>query len=51
VLSFLALIVIAAVSLVVYSLTPFRSERSPGVHGDTRPVTSHGRTAGAVGSP
>jgi hypothetical protein len=51
VLSFLALIVIAAASLVVYALTPFRSERSPVPHGDTRSVTSHGRNSGALGSP
>src|SRR5258707_15896676 len=50
-LSFLALIVIAAVSLVVYALTPFRSQRSPGPHGDTRPGASHSRNSGALGSP
>jgi len=50
-LSFLALIVIATVSLVEYTLTPFRSERSPALHGDTRPVTSHSRNSGALGSP
>jgi hypothetical protein len=47
VLSFLALVVIAAVSLVVYALTPFRSERSPVTHGDTRPTT-HTRAAGTT---
>jgi Protein of unknown function (DUF3040) len=51
VLSFLALIVIAAVSLAVYALTPFRSDRSPATHGDTRPVTTHARATGAAGSP
>jgi hypothetical protein len=55
VLSFMALVVIAAVSLVVYALTPFRSERSvPGrsapPHDVSRPVT-HARTTGAPGSP
>jgi hypothetical protein len=49
VLSFLALIVIAAVSLVVYALTPFRSERSPVTHGDGHTMTTH--TTGASGSP
>ncbi len=54
VLSFMALIVIAAVSLVVYALTPFRSERP--VQG--RSATPHGvshtlpaRSTGASGSP
>ena len=54
VLSFLALVVIAAVSLLVYALTPFRSERL--VQG--RSVVSHGvsrsvpaRTTGASGPP
>jgi hypothetical protein len=46
VLSFLALVVIAAVSLVVYALTPFRSERSPVTHGDGRPATTHTRATG-----
>ena len=46
VLSFLALVVIAAVSLVVYALTPFRSERSPVTHGDARPATMHTRATG-----
>jgi hypothetical protein len=55
VVSFMALVVIAAVSLVVYALTPFRSERSvpgrPAVpHGVSRPVT-HARTTGAPRSP
>lgn len=56
VLSFLALVVIAAVSLVVYALTPFRSERPI----PARTVVQHGVTqsharatgaAGATGSP
>ena len=51
VLSFLALIVIATVSLVVYALTPFRSERSPAPHDVSRSVTAHARTTGAPGSP
>ena len=50
VLSFLALIAIAAVSLVVYALTPFRSERSPSPHGDGR-VTAHSSKTGASGPP
>jgi len=51
VLSFLALIVIATVSLVVYALTPFRSEgRSPAPH-DLSRVTTHARVTGASGSP
>lgn len=50
VLSFLALIVIAAASLVVYALTPFRSERPPAQHGDSR-TTTHSQSTGAAGSP
>ena len=49
-LSLLALIVIAAVSLGVYALTPFRSDRSPGPHVVSRPVTTHAHTAGTAGS-
>jgi hypothetical protein len=44
------LIVIAAVSLVVYALTPFRSERPPAQHVNTGPVTAHTQTS-APGSP
>ncbi len=53
VLSFLALIVIAAVSLVVYALTPFRSEqgRPPVVHGVSRSAAPSTRITGASGSP
>jgi hypothetical protein len=52
VLSFLALIVIAAVSLVVYALTPFRSDRSsPVTHVDGRTVSTHARAAGGSSSP
>ena len=51
VLSFLALIAIAAASLVVYALTPFRSEqRSPAQHGDSR-TTTHVPTTRAPGAP
>src|SRR5260221_670691 len=39
-LSFLGLIVIAAIPLVVVALTPFRSDPSPGPPGYTRPPTS-----------
>src|SRR5260370_1692674 len=51
VLSFLALIVIAAVSLAVYALTPFRSDRSPAPHVVSRSVMTHTPTTGARGSP
>jgi Protein of unknown function (DUF3040) len=40
VLSFLALVAIAAVSLAVYALTPFRS--STDIKGSLRPTPSHG---------
>jgi len=50
VLSLLALIVIAAASLAVYALTPFRSERAPAQHGDSRTATSVAST-GAPGAP
>jgi len=50
VLSFLALIVIAAASLAVYALTPFRSERLPAQHGDPR-TTTHTQSTGAAGTP
>jgi Protein of unknown function (DUF3040) len=54
VLSCLALVVIAAASLAVYALTPFRSERSvqgrsAGPPGVSRSVPA--RTTGATGSP
>jgi hypothetical protein len=51
VLSFLALIVIAAASLVVYALTPFRSERSPAQHGGSRTTTTHVPTTRAPSAP
>ena len=46
ILSFLALIVIAAASLVVYALTPFRSERAPAQHGDSRTTTTQMTSTG-----
>jgi hypothetical protein len=53
VLSFLALVAIAAVSLAVYALTPFRSSidakgsaRSTTSHGVSRPVSPPIRSAG-----
>jgi hypothetical protein len=58
VLSFLALIAIAAVSLAVYALTPFRSSFEP--KGSARPASSHGVSgparpsahhSGAAGAP
>jgi hypothetical protein len=42
VLSFLALVAIAAVSLAVYALTPFRSSIDP--RGSLRPTPTHGVT-------
>ena len=52
VLSLLALVVIAAASLAVYALTPFRSERSPApAHGDSRTTTTHVPTDKAPGVP
>ena len=51
VLSFLALIVIAAASLVVYALTPFRSERAPAQHGNSSTTTTQVPSAGAPGAP
>jgi hypothetical protein len=51
VLSFLALIVIAAASLVVYALTPFRSERAPAQHGNSGTTTTQVPSAGAPGAP
>jgi hypothetical protein len=56
VLSFLALVVIAAVSLCVYALTPFRAsiDRStPGrtVQHTTQPVTPSARGAGTIKQP
>ena len=55
-LSFLALIVIATVSLVVYALTPFRAELRPAPRAATAPhgVTSRDpppRAEGAAGQP
>ena len=57
VLSFLALVAIAAVSLAVYALTPFRS--SIDAKGSMRPTPSHGvsrsvtpvRSTGGTNSP
>jgi hypothetical protein len=56
-LSFLALVAIAAVSLAVYALTPFRttfeakgSPRSGPSHGVSRTVTPAGRSTGSAGT-
>jgi Protein of unknown function (DUF3040) len=46
VLSFLALIVIAAVSLAVYALTPFRSSFDRGLHGGSAVTTGPAHTSG-----
>jgi Protein of unknown function (DUF3040) len=58
VLSFLALVAIAAVSLAVYALTPFRSSvdtkgppRYTPSHGVSRSVTPSVRSTGGAGSP
>jgi hypothetical protein len=57
VLSFLALVAIAAVSLAVYALTPFRSSfdtkapRSAPSHGVTRSVNPPVGSAGGAGTP
>ncbi len=57
-LSFLALVAIAAVSLAVYALTPFRTSFEP--KGSPRPGPSHlvsqtvtpaGRSTGSAGTP
>jgi Protein of unknown function (DUF3040) len=57
VLSFLALVAIAAVSLAVYALTPFRSSidakgsvRPTPSHGVSRPVSPPIRSTGGAGS-
>jgi hypothetical protein len=57
VLSFLALVAIAAVSLAVYALTPFRSSvdakgslRPTPSHGVSRPVHPSVRSSGSAGS-
>ena len=46
VFSFLALIAIAAVSLAVYALTPFRTSFDP--KGSARPASSHGVSRSAA---
>jgi hypothetical protein len=58
VLSFLALIAIASVSLAVYALTPFRatfepkgSARPAPSHGVTQPVTPTARNTGIATTP
>ena len=57
VLSFLALVAVAAVSLAVYALTPFRSSfdakgspRSTPSHGVSRLITPPVRSTGAAGT-
>jgi len=57
-LSFLALVVIAAVSLAVYALTPFRSSfeakgsaRPGSSHGVSQSVAPAGRSTGTAGPP
>jgi Protein of unknown function (DUF3040) len=58
VLSFLALVAIAAVSLAVYALTPFRTSFEPKSaarqtpsHGVSRTVTPSAGSTGAAGTP
>ena len=57
VLSFLALIAIAAVSLAVYALTPFltsfdpKGSRPAQSHGVSQSVTPSSRKSGAAGTP
>jgi DUF3040 family protein len=57
VLSFLALVTIATVSLAVYALTPFRTSfdpkgsRSTPTHDVSRTVTPPARNTGAAGTP
>jgi hypothetical protein len=57
-LSFLALVAIAAVSLAVYALTPFRTSFEPkgsprpgSSHGVSQTVTPAGRSTGSAGTP